>query len=344
MHRYRVFISYSHDDREYAQKLADILEENTLQPIWDKNINRGSFFDEQIKDYIAHSHVFMPVITAASTKRGWVHQEIGYASALHIPLLPVSIGRLPGEMMQRLQAVMLDNALSNAKEELSSQAVGKLVEGCKPIQSAYFYTELSCERAQKIAEAANYVKWLGFSACIRQKGGCSSFQIPNKILSNPVWEQRYYPATKDEAHCRDQLNERRALEEQARSGGCMLIVNPALILAERYHAASKRARLETFLDFLKSMPDDRIDVAFDDRLTFSESVTIIGDWFATESYYRSEAQGFKHSIFTCHAPGIMRKIRAFDEEFDALLEENGVVKGRSREAAAERIAKLLETV
>jgi hypothetical protein len=341
MDRYRVFISYSHTDRDIVEKLAGMLERNGLTPIWDKDLRIGTFFDDEIKNYIAHAHVFMPIITAASSKRGWVHQEIGYAMAMNIPMLPVSIEKIPGEMLQRLHAVMLDKALGGAEEILTYSAFDKLVKECGPFQSVYHYTEMNDERAEKIAAMANYVKGLEKAGCVRQKGGCSSFQIPNRILSDPVWDQRYYPNGKVDTHCKMQLSERKALEIHAREAGCKLIVNPALILDKRYHTVSRIARLGTFLSFLTGMEDGQIDVAFDDRLTFNETLTIVGDWFSTESYYRSEAQGFKHSLFTRHAPAIKSKIEAFDEEFDALLRANGTAPGASRKAAVKRIEDLL---
>ena len=86
---YRIFISYSHEDRRLARILANILEENGLIPMWDENFTWGHGFPEQIKNFISHAHVFVPIVTKASSKRGWVHQEIGYARALNIPILPI---------------------------------------------------------------------------------------------------------------------------------------------------------------------------------------------------------------------------------------------------------------
>lgn len=73
--------------------MSAILEQNGLTPVWDRSFSFGYGFHEQIENYIAHAHVFIPVITAESNKRGWVHQEIGYAKALHVPISDVRWAR-----------------------------------------------------------------------------------------------------------------------------------------------------------------------------------------------------------------------------------------------------------
>ena len=101
----RIFISYSHEDKELVLKLEEILKANGLEPLWTEKLSGGSGFDDQIKIFIEHAHVFMPVLTKKSIARGWVHQEIGYAVALNIPVFPVTIENVtPGGMLQMIQA------------------------------------------------------------------------------------------------------------------------------------------------------------------------------------------------------------------------------------------------
>jgi len=111
----RVFISYSHRDKEFVKELILFLEkECAVKVIWDNNLTAGSGFHEQIKDSIASAHIFMPLITKESSERGWVHQEIGYAMALNIPVLPVTTENLdPGGMLQMLHAVKIDKEVEN---------------------------------------------------------------------------------------------------------------------------------------------------------------------------------------------------------------------------------------
>lgn len=72
-YKYRVFISYSRKDREKVDVLANILKEEGLKPMYDKHFSGGFGFHKQIKNFIAHSHVFLPFITSSSSEMGWVH-------------------------------------------------------------------------------------------------------------------------------------------------------------------------------------------------------------------------------------------------------------------------------
>ena len=50
----------------------------------------------------------------------------------------------------------------------------------------------------------------------------------------------------------------------------------------------------------------------------SESLTILGDWFAAESVTARHGQGYLQTIFTRHAPSMLSRIEAFDAEFQEL--------------------------
>ncbi len=41
-----------------------------MMPMWDKAFSYGHGFPDQIKTFIAHAHVFLPVITEASSRHG----------------------------------------------------------------------------------------------------------------------------------------------------------------------------------------------------------------------------------------------------------------------------------
>ncbi len=344
MERYRVFISYSHENKQEAGIIADMLRENGLSPFYDANLPPGRPFDDLIATYISHSHVFMPLITKESAQRGWVHQEIGYAMALHIPVLPVSIDNLPPAMIQRLHAVTLNDDLAMGREKLTYALIQNLVENCVPDDAVYFCREQSEERAMMMARLADDVRTIGTTGFVRQRGGLSSFQIPNTPASHRVWTERYDPYLKNEYHCKCQLAERKALEIHARAQGCRLVINPYLIQGPRYSSTAQRARLGTFLEFLRGMSPEKIDVAIDRDMDFNESVTILGDWFSAESYYRPETGGFMQTMFTTYAPGIKTKIETFDSEFETLLSQSGIQQGRSREAAVELIEQMINDI
>jgi hypothetical protein len=345
MQKYRVFISYARNDKVFADSIADILEKNMLTTIYDRNIKVGHHFDEDIKKYIAQSHVFVPIITKASSKRGWVHEEIGYAMALNIPVLPIVIQEQQPEMMlQMIQSVVIDKELTDAKEKLSHQIFEDLLQDCGPNLSTYLCCQQVEERALLMASYADDVRKLGFHAVLRQKGGLSSFQLPDEVISNRIWDERYHPIPKNEHHCECQLKERRALGKHAFEAGCKLIINPAIITPKKFSKTARTARIRTFLKFLNEIPDNKIDVVVDPNLPFNESVTLLGDWFAAESYFRLETQGFKHTMFTRHAPGIKSKIDVFDSEFNTLIAAGGYKPGETRRKVIDILENVLDVI
>jgi hypothetical protein len=116
----RVFISYAHEDYGTALSIRNYLDDLGAHVLWDRSFALGSGFHEQIKTQIADANVFVPIITPSSSARGWVHQEIGYAMAMNVPVLPVALKELPDAMIGPLHAVMLrdDDDINRSGEHL----------------------------------------------------------------------------------------------------------------------------------------------------------------------------------------------------------------------------------
>lgn len=343
---YRVFISYSREDLRQVQSIVDVLKKNGLHPMWDDNIRPGAGFHDQIKNFIAHAHVFMPFITEASAKRSWVHQEIGYAMALNIPVLPVCLGRKPGEMIRDLQAIVCEEGLDNLETELSIQKVEDLVNtGHKTTAPLYECAEYHEDRTLMMAKYAKRVLDMGEYGHVRQKGALSSFHIPDKPLTNPVWQRRYGKYSVSQFRCRLLSEERTVLEKHAKKMGCRLIIDPSLTY-ETYGPEARAVRLKTLLDFLKDMPDDKVRVVTDEGMHMEKNVTIVGDWFFAESVSAALGQGYKHTIFTRHAPSIRSRIEAFDQEFEDLFNRQcSEVKGKSsKKIVTDRIEVILADI
>ncbi|MFW6437959.1 MAG: toll/interleukin-1 receptor domain-containing protein [Armatimonadota bacterium] len=53
-HPFRIFISYSHEDIDKAERVHQIIEEMGLEPLWDDHIRPGMPFTDQVKGMIAH--------------------------------------------------------------------------------------------------------------------------------------------------------------------------------------------------------------------------------------------------------------------------------------------------
>jgi len=337
MEEYRIFISYSHEDGDLVKGLVAMLREEGLKPMWDRDFAYGRGFPEQIKRFIAHAHVFLPLITESSSQRGWVHQEIGYAMALNIPVLPVARGTLPGEMLQELHALMWSDEPGKMRVHLTREVFEGLVNAYREAGFALCEcAELPEERTELMVRYSKEVLEMGEYGTVRQKGAFSSFNIPSRVLSDPVWTVRYEPRGSSHYHKKLQRLERMTLEEHARRAGCRLIINPRLYM--EYTPRARAARLRTLLDFLRSMPDALAQVAFNERMEEEVNVTLVGDWFAAESVSMA---GTRQTIFTRHAPSMKSRIEYFDQEFDELLEERGWQPATSRREAIAELESIL---
>lgn len=112
-HPFRIFISYSHEDKQLALIASEALTNLGYYPLWDTHIHPGTAFSDAIKGLIHHAHIFMPLVTVSATQKPWVHQETGYAMALGIPILPVAVDAVPGQMAADLLALVVNNDFSD---------------------------------------------------------------------------------------------------------------------------------------------------------------------------------------------------------------------------------------
>ena len=347
---FRVFVCFSHEDESLVEEIVRIIQENGILPLWDRKFAEGMGFPDQIKRYIAHAHLFLPVITKAADEHKWVHQEIGYAMALNIPVLPISVGKLPGEMIQGIQAISLsdkptDFELKRLKERLSVLEIDKVVMRYRRVESATFQCALLTEdRAKMLADYCEDVLALGGHHYVRQKGGLSSFHIPNQLPGHPVWEERYGGQKPNEYHVRVLREERLALEEHAKVAGCRLIVNLNVPYDTIWSVGARVTRLTSLLQFLESMNDSKCEVAVHPNMDLSESLTILGDWFLAESTTGKAQQGFRQTIFTRHAPSMTGRIEQFDREFRQHLETLGWSPQASRQRTMDAIRDLITQV
>jgi hypothetical protein len=177
----RVFISYFQRDRKLVEQVERVLRHNGLDTLWDENFEFGHGFPEQIKNFIAHAHVLMPIITSTSP---WVHQEIGYAMALNVPVLPVCQGELPAGLAHQLHALALSEDPAMSPRQLSRETFDKLVSRAqRTSRPLYECAEQLEDRTLLMVEYAQNILELGAKSDVRvrHKGGLSSFHIPDAL-------------------------------------------------------------------------------------------------------------------------------------------------------------------
>jgi predicted metalloendopeptidase len=105
--------------------------------------------------------------------------------------------------------------------------------------------------------------------------------------------------------------------------------------------AARIRRLEWLVRFLKSMPPGKVQVAFNPNLPDQRSLTIVGNWFAAESVSAAIGQGYRHTIFTRHAPSVQSISELFDEEFTEALKANKWKARESRNRAIRELQSLI---
>lgn len=333
--RRRVFISYSHDDKELARTIAAVLKKNGMAALYDKKgMHAGAGFPQQIINFISHTHIFMPLLTKTALRRPWVQQEIGYAVAMRVATVPVAIDCEPGEFLYGVQAIHL-KCVDKAKLEkrLTRQALDTCLQESPLGGPLYECGAMTEDRAKLLTQYAQAVTHMGGSGVVRQSGGFSSFHIPDEPLDDSVWKRRYGKRHQSDFHPAALREERMALTEHARIKGCRLIIDPDLNFSF-YGGDARRTRLQCLLHFLQDKTVQSCQVALA-RLPVNESITIVGDWFAAHSISSRIGQGYRHTIFTRHAHTIASMIKDFDERFSLHL--NSLPEGQSRDHAIAEI-------
>ena len=322
---YRIFLSYSHEDEKLVERIAVMLKASDVNqdPHYDKHIRAGAPFTDTIKDYIAHSHIFMPVLTEKSASSHWVHQEIGYASALRIPVLPIAIGSQPEAMVAHQQALKIDSVDkldTRLPEELAKIDWDLLVaSGRRESLTMIEVAEWPEKRSELLASNARRVLGMDQHGKVRQSGGLSFFSIPNIDLGHPNWKVRDGDTRRSDYYHFQIRDERRALEQHVAEAGCDLLIDPIGTIKTVKSIQSRINRLETLLEFLsRHIENEAVRVVSTPRAR-DANVTIVGDWFVAESRVRRADDGWRNTIFNWHAPTVVQSVRDFDQLFDGLL-------------------------
>jgi TIR domain-containing protein len=337
----RVFISYCRKDRDVAHRIRGLLKEYGFEVLWDESMREGSEFSRQIQTYIAHAHVFLPLLTEEASNRAWVHQEIGFAKAYNIEIFPVCIGHLPEGFISGLHAAEVTPDLQNLEDKVSKNTLLSLADEYSAANAPlYECAEDAEKRAQMLADYAQTVsKMRHYGVVCHRSGGLSSFAIPDRPLDDPVWDERDHKTQYDRQVRR---RERTALEEHAKNAGCKLIIRTKL---DYGGARSKKVRLDTLVDFLKTNSHHATYAVVDESLSdlpqsAFPSIICVGNWFLASSRAASVEGGYKQTIFTRHAPTIEKTLEDFEATFGRILSRSGTSLINCREHTIDCLERL----
>jgi hypothetical protein len=354
---YRIFISHSSEDKDKVELIKNALESNGLKPFYSASFEGGDNFFEMIEKYIAHSHIFLPLISESSSSRGWVHQEIGIANALHIPIVPVSIDRLPEQMMCHLHAISWNDG-KELKDKLNYERFNRKINEFKYEHRPLLECGLKDEdRTNMMVEYARNVVSFGEHGIVRQMARMSSFHIPNTYPDDPKLKEHFGFHKDEGSSYKSLIEERRILEEHAKVRGCKLIINPCETV-RRYPNNIAKLRINELIKFLDDMDDNKVEIAIkgdeicgkEDYIEGAEiknidkNLTIVGDWFFAESILSPKGYGHPWTIFTRHAPTVLDSIKDFDVELDALLNNQNRKGLSSRKYVINQLYQILDNL
>jgi len=314
MYPFRVFLSYTAQDRWLLEAVVESLLDVGVHPWWDKELRPGRLFLDEIKQKIATAHLFVPLLTSISSLRPWVHQETGFAVGINVPVLPIAIDTLPHAMLEGTQALVVREDLSDLKERLREVDLESII---LPLRSRppvlYSIADLPESRTEAlVAQGTNLVASVG-SGRIRQRALFSSFSIPDEPPTAKVWQHLDREQPRSDYYRGLLREERQLLERQARAYGCTLIITP-LIDPGPVGLLVHQIRIETLIGFLESAEKHLVDIVLTNSFQVGNE-TIMGDVLLARALPPQPNRDYRQTLFTSHAPTVLQACRAFDEAF-----------------------------
>ena len=125
----RVFISYSHQDREIAARVADQLEEGGLGTwLGVEQLNAGDSWTSQSQTALNRSVAVVVLVSPALLGNRQSLQEISYAQHVGVPVIPVRVGKvgdrdLPLDLARLHMVDATDQPLEAAAVEVRKQVI-----------------------------------------------------------------------------------------------------------------------------------------------------------------------------------------------------------------------------
>lgn len=138
----KVFISHSHSDKPFAEKLKKDLEKEGVATWYDdKDLDIGDIVSEALSQGIEESYCFLIIVSQTSVKSNWVKYELDEAYDQHINegkrILPVVIGDLKQEdMPRRLRKHLYADFRTDYKDAFQKLLRSIVREGAKKVDKS----------------------------------------------------------------------------------------------------------------------------------------------------------------------------------------------------------------
>ena len=114
---YLIFLSHKAEVKKQIQTLKKGLEKYGVEAfLAHSDIDPGTEWQEEIVEALESMDAFVPVLTEGFNESQWTDQEVGYAIAREVPIVPLRMGMDPYGFMGKIQA--LSCAWEDAPKEI----------------------------------------------------------------------------------------------------------------------------------------------------------------------------------------------------------------------------------
>ena len=175
---YLIFLSHKVEVKEEVQALKEGLEFYGVEAfVAHADIFPGTEWQKEILDALDHMDAFVPILTEGFRDSEWTDQEVGYAIAADVPIIPLRIDLDPYGFMGKYQGLSCD--WENAPSEIISALIDDpdlvdafidAVAGCPDYASANRLSEilpsietLSADQVSRLVSVFNDNEQIGNS-------------------------------------------------------------------------------------------------------------------------------------------------------------------------------------
>jgi len=115
----RIFLSYSHKDKNLSGELKKKLERNGFETFMaHEDIEPSKKWEEEIIRNLKKCDIFIPIISKNFKESKWTDQETGIAFAEDKLIIPINIGLVPYGFIGKYQALKYDENISHTCEKI----------------------------------------------------------------------------------------------------------------------------------------------------------------------------------------------------------------------------------
>lgn len=106
----KAFISHTAKDKIIATRLRDVLRDHNIESfVAHEDIKPSKEWEEEIRKALNTMDFFISIHTEGFSERLWCQQEIGYAYARNVKIIPIKFGEDPQGFISKYQALIRGN-------------------------------------------------------------------------------------------------------------------------------------------------------------------------------------------------------------------------------------------